>query len=908
MRRIKRPESRGRSIKVRRRSQPGKFWHLHAHSHYSVNDALSPVSQMVKTAVEHGQPALALTDHGNMGGAVQLYKAARKAGIAPFPGVEAYVTPSMDQLKAKRPQGEKIPRFHMCLVPFTTEGYQALVRLSSKSFTRERFYHKPHVEFSDFAEWAERGWTDGIAATTGCFFGIVQQAMASGNYDQAKWYVQSLAKWFPHLYVELQHHSIEHDGLHDDALVAYMAKLADETGLPCVITQDAHYCHEDEKPYHETLKQLVAYGDDLDDAVFPGDSFHLADEDWIRSHYPELIWRKGIEGLTDLLSKHTLQIPELEHYHYNVPAVTAGDAEDELADYCAQRLSGLGLDSDKYESRLDEELDVVEVTRMASYLLLVKEVCDWCNDHGVFFQTRGSASGSLICYLLGITQLDPLKWNLRYERFLSKDRTKPPDIDLDVEDTRRDDLIEWLRSRFNVCQIGTYATYSITHTGTQVGRGSLLVSFITKMRKQGLDVDHIESIYDLDEDTRGQLLALSSREVKKSTGTHAAGLVVTSTAEEFSRLVPTMLIPSSETTVTQYEMDDVEDLGLVKLDVLGLKTLTLMRRVIELIGGSVHEPLDWIPSKDKETFKALRRGDTVGLFQLEGHAMQKGCREMKVKSIEDIVVALALYRPATMSTGVKDSYINRRAKWEAPPQRHQILERNLSETHGLPVFQEQVVSILRDLGFSPEELTDFLKAVKASNKNIGDAGEVIHRYERQFLDLAKDAGWSDSDIQFAWQAIEGFAEYGFNRAHATGYGLTAYRMAYLKTHYPLEYAAALLEVWAGTQKEKHYVAAVREMGIRMLRPDVNVSGFSWTLDREKQAVRKGLLSIKGVGEKAAREISSKAPFESMEDLINRCDARAVNGGKDWHRDGTLKGVLEKLQDGGALRSLGVNKT
>lgn len=905
MRRIKRPERASRAIKVRRRPQGSRFWHLHAHSNYSVEDALSSVEDMVLTAAGHGQPALALTDHGNMGGAVQLYKGCKKAGIAPFPGIEAYVTPDIEKLKAKRPKGEKIPRYHMCLVPFTTEGYEALVRLTSKSHTRDRFHHKPHMDFSDFAEWAERGWTQGIAATTGCFFGIVQQAMAIGYADQAKWYTQTLAKWFPNLYVELQHHNIDHEGVHDDDLVVQMVTLADDLGLPCVITQDAHYCHPEEKTYHDTLKQLVAYGDDPDDAVFPGDSFHLADEDWVAGHYSEIVWRKGMAGLDDLLSKHRLQIPELEHYHYNVPKVTVEDADDELEGMAAEWCNDL---PPKYQDRLIEELDVVKASRMASYLLLVKEVCDWCRDQGVFFQTRGSASGSLICYLLGITQLDPLKWNLRYERFLSKDRTKPPDIDLDVEDTRRDDLISWLRSRFNVCQIGTYATYSITSTGYQSGRGSLLVSFISKLRKQGFDVDHIESIYDLDAETRSQLFALSDRGVRKSTGTHAAGLVVTSTKDEFERLVPTMLIPSSETTVTQYEMDDVEDLGLVKLDVLGLKTLSLMRRVVELTGHSIHDPLDWIPLRDRETFKALRRGDTVGVFQLEGQAIQKGCREMRVKSIEDIIVALALYRPATMSTGVKDAYVNRRAGWETAPARHEILERHLSETHGVPVFQEQVVSILRDLGFSPEELTEFLKAVKASNKNIGDAGEVIRRYEKQFLDAATDQGWSQSDIDFAWQAIEGFAEYGFNRAHATGYGLTAYQMAYLKTHYPLEYAAALLEVWAGTQKEKHYVAAVREMGVRMLRPDVNVSGFSWTLDREKNAVRKGLLSIKGVGEKAAREIAAKAPFESMDDLISRCDARAVNGGKDWHRDGTLKGVLAKLADGGALRSLGVSKT
>ena len=893
MRRIRKPSSTASRV-IRRPKPRDDFWHAHAHSNYSTKDALPSVKQMVDTAARHHQPALALTDHGNMSGSVQLYKHAKRRGITPFPGLEAYL-----KRDATNPD-EK--RYHVGLIAFTTEGYEALVKLSSKSHTRQRFHHKPQVDFTDFAEWSQRGWTDGIALTTGCFFGMVQQAIEDHGDESASWIIKTMAQWFPHLYVELQHHNIQHDNYDDDEMVSRLTAIADHLGLPTVITQDSHYCDPEEKPYHETLKRLVAYGDGIDDAVFPGDSFHLAHSQWVKSHYPEIIWRKGIDGLKDLYSKHSLVVPELEQYHYNVPAVTFGDPEVQLRDACKGWVKGK---SPRYRDRLEEELEVVEFTRMASYLLLVQEVTDWCNANGVFFQTRGSASGSLICYILGITQYDPLKWNLRYERFLSKDRTKPPDIDLDVEDTRRDDLIDWLRSKFNVCQIGTYSTFSLNADGPQAGRGSLLVSYVSKMRRLGQDVSHIQTAYDLDVNTREQLAALADRGVKRSPGTHAAGLVITSTREEFERIVPTMLIPSSETTVTQFEMDDVEDLGFVKLDVLGLKTLSLMRKTIELIGLSVHDPLDWIPLNDRETFKNLRRGNTDGVFQLEGYAAQKGCKEMKVKSVKDIVNLLALYRPATMSTGVKDSFINRMAGWESVPERHEHLTNNLKETYGLPVFQEQVVSILRDLGFTPDELTDFLKAVKASNKNIGNAGQVIERYHAKFLQQAEYHQWSQSDVQFAWQAIEGFSEYGFGRSHATGYGVTAYRMAYLKTHYPLEFATALLQVWAGTQKEKQYVLAVKEMGIRLMPPDVNVSGFSWSIDRKNDGIRKGLLSIKGVGERAAKEIAENAPYESLDNLISSCDARAVTGGKSWKKDGSLNGVLGKLAAAGALKSLGV---
>lgn len=896
-RRIKIPGLGERKIRIARRSH---FWHVHAHSHYSWNDALSPVRQMVETAYGHGQPALALTDHGNMGGSVQLYQECKQRNMAAFPGIEAYLTPDMESLKSKRDKGVKIPRYHVGMVAFTTEGYVALARLASRMHAQTNFHHKPHVTFSDFAEWSQNGWTDGIALTTGCYFGMVQQTLLE-DPARAERLVEALARWFPHIYVEFQHHNIDHDGVNDDDIIDALADIAGRVGLPVVITQDAHYCNPDEKPLHETLKRLVSWGEDEDDAVFPGDSFHLADEKFVMSHYSQESWETGIEGLQDLLSKHTLVIPELENYHYNVPLVTVGDPMDELMSVCMAAFSNITrYDIHYYQERYKEELDVIEFTRMASYLMLVREVTEWCNANGVFFQARGSAGGSLVCYLLGITQTDPLEWSLRYERFLSKDRTKPPDVDLDVEDDRREEMIEWLCSRFSVVQIGTYATYGVT---VEEGRGSLLVSYISRRRKSGKSVNHIKTIFDLPKEDQEALSNLSARGAKKSIGTHAAGLVVASSKEEIDRLVPTMLVPSSGTVVTQYEMDDVEALGLVKLDVLGLKQLRIVRRTIEMIGRNVHDGLDWIPLDDQLTFMMLRKEDTDGVFQLEGWTNRKGCREMRVNSIKDIIALVALFRPATIHTGVKDVYVRRRNGKEKGPRRHPILNKHLDETHGVPVFQEQVISILRDLGFTPEELTEFLKAVKASNKNIGGAGLVVARYQSRFRLAAMDHGWTDADYAFAWDAIEGFAEYGFNRAHATQYGLTAYRSAFLKCHHPLEHTTAVLEAWAGTPKEPQYIRMARERGIRLLKPDVNISRFTWTIDRSKRAIRRGLLSIKGVGEVAAKEITYNAPFTSMDDLISKCDARKVNGGKQWDEDETLKGVLAKLQDAGALKSL-----
>lgn len=895
MKKIKLPAEPRRIRLPRARS---RFFHLHAHSRFSVKDALPSVEDMVTTAVENNQPGLALTDHGNMAGSVQLYIHARERGIAPFPGVEAYL---------KRDVTIKDdPRFHVGLVAFGSQGYEALVKLSSKSHMRTNFHHKPHVDFADFAEWSERGWTNEIALTTGCFFGMVIQTLLSQGEDAAEWLIKTLATWFPRTYVELQNHNIDHgNGVVDDDIVAALVSIAARVGLPVVITQDAHYCSMNDKPVHETLKRLISWSDDADDAVFPGDSFHLASEGWMRAHYSEGVWNQGLEGLGDLLNRNSLVIPELENYHYNVPIVTAGDPLEELRGECVHQLTygRSGLDTNRYWDRFNEELDVVKATNMAGYLMLNAYLCDWMSEEGIFYQARGSASGSLLCWLLGITQFDPIKEGLRYERFLSKDRTKPPDIDLDVEDSRRSEVIDWLGQRFNVCQIGTWSEFSVHH---DTGRGSLLVNYLSRMRKSGVDpayVNSIKNLFDLPKDDQRELLALGEKESFSSYGTHAGGLVITSTREEFERLVPTMLVASSDTRVTQYDGDDIEELGLLKEDILGQQSLSTLRRAVELTGRDVRDGWEWIPINDKETFRAIRQQRVEGVFQLEGYACRMGCKEMRVKSLKDVIHLVALYRPATMDTGVKDVYIQRLAGWEKVPVRHDILNKHLKETYGVPVLQDQVIAILRDIGFTPDDLTAFLKAVKASNENIGNAAEVIRGYQEMFVELAEESGFSDRDINFTWDAIQGFSKYGFNKAHATAYGHRAYYMAYLKVHHPLEFHAALLQTHAGTPKEKDYILATRDAGIPMLGPDVNISGPTWSIDHDRGAIRKGLVSIKGVGIKAANEIARHAPFTDLDDLISRCDARAVNGGKSYQRYGTLNGVLKKLEDAKALKGV-----
>lgn len=867
-------------------------WNLHVHSRFSNNDALPTVESIVTTVRGYGQKAIGLTDHGNMAGSVQLYKHAKLHGLLPFPGTELYVVPDRGDKKAKR--------HHMCAVAFTTKGYSNLARLSS--LTHRNFYHKPLIDHSDLAELAQAGMLEGIAATSGCYFGLISQAVVKGDEFAATQLMQTYDSWFDRFYVELQNHNIDHDdGWTDDMLADNLWSLARQIGIPCVVTQDSHYCHEEEKDTHDTLKRLVAFGPDPDDAVFPGDGFHLADRSWFRLHHSAQRYAAGVEGLDDLVAAHDLSIPQLDSYHYNIP-FTVADPQAELLRRCNAALTRRKLGT-KYDERLAEELSIITDTGMAGYLILVAEVTDWCRENRIFYQARGSASGSVVCWLLGITQADPLKWGLDFTRFISRDRTKPPDIDLDVEHTSRGELIEWLSMRFSVCQIGTWLEYSL-HDEGEGAKGSLRVKYFAAASRRG---DTIKTWDEVPEADKASLYRLGEAKPFSSYGVHAAGLVVTTNEDEMHDLIPTMKVASSQTQVTQYEMNDVEALGLVKLDVLGLKTLTVLHRTMDNLGRDVFDGLDWIELTDAKTYREISKGRTSGVFQLEGGSARFGVKELKPTKISDVIAAMALFRPAPMNSGATASYIARKHRKEENRSRHEVIDKNTKATYGILLFQEQVISILRDMGMDPDSLTRFLKAVKASNSNIGDAGKVIEGYREWFWETAVDLGMSKADLEWLWESMTGFAAYGFNQAHSTAYGITAYRCAYLATHHPLEFFAALLSVAAGSPKERDYVVEARKRGLRVVRADVAVSGLTYAVDHKRQRIVRGLTSIKGIGESVAHEIVSKRPeggFASLTQMCELVDQRKVSGAKAYLKDkDTSVGKIGVLHEYGALESV-----
>lgn len=911
-----------KKVKAKKRSA---FFHAHTHSEYSALDAISTVEDLVVKSVKMKQPAIALTDHGNMGGVVQGYQSAAKHGIQFFPGIESYLTaePITDDKK------QKLERFHLGLLALNEDGYKELIALSSLAHTRPRFNRFPRFDLNDFAQFQ----TENIAVMTGCYFGLVQQTLVKKGYKAAKRIVEMYAKWYPNTFVEIQNHNIDHaeqwegdpremvyatDGDIADALV----NIAGEVGLPVMATQDAHYCNSNQKVAHELMKRMVYRGGDGVNE-FPGDSFHLASTEWVKEHHTEEHWELVEEGAQQLLDLHDLTLPPLDNYRPRVPTVKK-KPQRWLEREFWKRLEVMKEDGvlvkpwAKYVKQGKHELDVIGQLGHAGYFSVIQTVVDYCNDKHYCVEARGSANGSLVCYALGITSIDPLEFGLTFERFLSLDRKKPPDVDLDIEDVARPDVMEFVDRQFGSRQIGTFQQLGARDTDD---KGNLLVTYNSYLRdkignekfvpRYGRGIETIREVAQVSVKDYKGLRRLSKLKVKRSYGVHPAGVLLNGDDLKINDYVPTMLVASSNTIVTQFDGDDVEKFGLTKMDLLGQRTLTTMRRTQELIGREDPTDFKWIPRNDKQTVRYLTKGNTEnGVFQFEGYSMARGARALKIRSTMDCVLAGALFRPACIESGVTDTYINRRhnpSLREDIEYPHPAFEEVLKETNGVVLFQEQVLAIMRKLGLDYEGINTFFAIVKDSGKgatarNIERAKEV----RKTWQGICDRNGIDDPDA--AWHYIEGYTKYGFNKAHSSGYGVRSYRVAYLKVHYPLEFHAALLESWAGKPKEKIYIREARARDIRLLSADVNISGANWTIDEKRGAIRRGLSSIKGIGAAAANDIAANAPYDSLEDMIERCSNRTCAGGPLFLKEGKFSGNLEKLKEAGALSSLGYGRS
>jgi len=881
------------------------FTHLHVHTEYSLLDGMCRIPQLVTRAKELGMNSLALTDHGVMYGAIQFYLAAKEAGIKPIIGCEVYV--AQDSRFGRNASDKN--RYHLVLLAKNQAGYRNLIQLTTKAHL-EGFYYRPRLDKELLEQYPQ-----GLIALSACIAGEVPHLILEGRLDEAKkaalWYKQT----FSDFYLEIQRQPIPELEQINQGLIA----ISTELDIPLVATNDVHYVNQEDASAHDLLLCIGTNSSINDDkrVKMAGDYFYLKSPQEMAELYhdiPQAVENTGLiaEMCNLKLEFGRLYLPEIE-----LPEEKTADQF--LAGLCYEGLPRCySTPTPEIRQRLEYELDVIKKTQFASYFLVVWDIISFTKEHGILFGVRGSAAASLVLHCLGITEVDPIENKLVFERFLNVERQELPDIDLDFEDERREEVIFYVSQKYgqdHVAQIITFGTLGARAALRDVGRAlgmpygdvdrvARLVPFALGMTlARALDENsELKSIYY--EDTVVRNLIDSARRVEgvaRHASTHAAGIVIS--REPLTRYVPLQRAnkASDEAAVmTQFTMEDVARIGLLKMDFLGLANLTILGKAKEIIyqNRGIDVDLHHIPMDDAKTFELLSSGQTAGVFQLEGTGMRRYIKELKPTAFSDIAAMVALYRPGPMEhipTFIKAKDDPKSIRYPDP-----TLSSILEETYGVIVYQEQVLFIVQALaGYSLGEADIFRKAM---GKKIP---EVMKKERRNFSAGAKRRKYSAELADEVFALIEPFAGYAFNKAHAFSYALIAYQTAYLKANYPAEYITAWLITNTGQpEKVASAVAECRRLGIIVLLPDINRSQASFSIEQDDNhalAIRFGLTAIKNVGLVAMETIIAErgrgGDFQSIEDLCRRCDLRGVN-----------KRVMESLVKTGAMESLGSRGT
>jgi len=883
-----------------------KFVHLHVHSEYSLLDGLSSCQELAERAVELGMPALALTDHGTMYGAVQFYKACRKAGIKPIIGMETYVAP-----RGRRDRDAKLDRqpHHLVLLAQNDTGYHNLMRLATIA-QLEGFYYKPRVDRKVLAEHA-----DGLIILSGCGSSEVSRLLRDGRIEEARRVIAWYRDIFPgRYYLEIQEHDIPELTQVNRHLVA----LAREFDLPLVATNDVHYAHRKDAAIHDVLL-CIQTGKTVTEPQrmrMNGDSYYLRSGEEMAALFPEVP-----EALANTVRIAEMCQVELEFGNYHLPLfqVPEGyDAQSYLRYLCEEGLRRkYAVITPRERERLDYELDIIHQMGFDTYFLIVWDLCRFSAERGIWWNVRGSGASSIVAYSLDITNLEPLQHGLIFERFLNLGRVSMPDIDLDYPDDQRDQLIRYTIEKYGqeqVAQIITFGTMgakaAIRDTGraldyplSEVDRIARLVPTGPKVKlKSALaQVPELREAYENEEHVRR--LIDTARGVEgniRHASTHAAGVIVSDVPlVEYTPLnrPPRGGEGSEIGVVTQYAMEELDELGLLKIDFLGLSTLTVMRRACELIHRRHDADLNLnnIPTSDPVTYDLLSRGDVMGVFQVEGAGMRRTLMKMQPSKFDHIIAAISLYRPGPME--YIDDYIDRLHGEKPVEYRHPSLEQILQETYGIVVYQEQIIRLLTDVaGYSAGEADLVRRAVGKKKK------KALLEHRVGFVSGAVEhSGLSRETAETIFDDIEYFARYGFNKSHAADYAVLTCQTAYLKAKYPVEYMTALLSVERhNTEKVGLLIAECHRMGIKVLPPDINHSGLDFTIEEQPNgavAIRFGMGAIKNVGEGPVEVIlaarQDKGAFRDLDDFCRRVDLRQVN-----------RRALESLIKVGVLRSFG----
>ncbi|MGD9896867.1 MAG: DNA polymerase III subunit alpha [Candidatus Methylacidiphilaceae bacterium] len=853
------------------------FVHLHVHSDYSLLDATCRIPQIVQAARDAAMPAVALTDHGNLFGAIEFYKACRSAGIRPILGYEAYLARESRFVR----KGGQAGTSHMTLLVRNQEGYHNLLRLATAAYL-EGFYYKPRIDRDLLREHGR-----GLIGTSGCLKGEIPQRLLEGDVDGARQAIETLASCFEPgcFYLEIQNH-----GLPEEAVVREkLAELSGEFGLPLVATNDVHYIERDDAAAHDALLCI-------------GTGARLSDSSRKRYGAPEFFF-KPAEEMARLFPDHpdalanSVRIAESCHLEIELggtrypsfPPPAGKSQAEHLRNLCEKGLKArYGKPGEELRRRLDYELGVIEKTGFVSYFLIVWDFIDYAKRQGIpVGPGRGSAAGSLVAYALGITDIDPIRYGLVFERFLNPERISPPDIDIDFCYNRRPEVIQYVREKYgagSVAQIITFGTLGAKMAvrdvarvfGLSYGQADRLAKMIPTDPSMTLEralreSPDLRAESEHDEDAR-EVLRLAQRleGLARQPGVHAAGVVIA--PADLVHFVPLARGEQGE-TVTQWSMEPLADIGLLKMDFLGLKTLTVIADALSAIQqtGLSLKPGS-IPLDDPATYDLLSAGKTVGIFQLESPGMLDLCRRLKPRNIEDVIALVALYRPGPMEN--IPAYADRKLGKIPIEYAHPLLEPILKETYGVMIYQEQVMQAASILAGYSLGQADLLRRAMGKKKP-----EEMRTHRELFV----RGCWEKNRIPEEqagriFDTLEKFAGYGFNKAHSACYGLLAYQTAYLKAHYPVFFLSALLSNEMGdSDKVASLVAEAGRMGIPILRPDVNRSDARFTV--EGGGIRWGLAAIKNVGVGAADALVQarrQKDFSSLSDLCLRTTGRAVN--------------------------------
>ena len=884
------------------------FAHLHVHTEYSLLDGSNKIKEYVEKIKALGMTAGAITDHGVMYGVIDFYKAAREAGINPVLGCEVYVAPG-SRLDREMVHGED-RYYHLVLLAENNTGYSNLMKIVSKGFV-EGYYYKPRVDMEVLEKYHE-----GIIALSACLAGEVQRNLVRGMYEEAKEVAYRYERCFGkgNFFLELQDHGIPEQKLVNQQLL----RMSQETGIELVATNDVHYTNaEDAKPHDillclQTGKKLA----DEDRMRYEGGQYYVKSEEEMKSLFPYAL--QALENTQKIADRCHV---EIEFGHTKVPHFEVPEGYDSwtyLNKLCHEGLDKrYGADAPKYLQKLDDELAVIKNMGYVDYFLIVWDFIHYAREHDIMVGPgRGSAAGSLVSYTTGITDIDPVRYNLIFERFLNPERVSMPDIDVDFCFERRQEVIDYVVEKYGkdcVTQIVTFGTLAARGVIRDVGRVmDLPYNFVDTIAKAipnelGITIDkalvmnpELRGMYESDESVK-KLIDMSRRleGLPRHTSMHAAGVVISQ--KPMDEYVP-LSRASDGTITTQFTMTTIEELGLLKMDFLGLRTLTVIQNAVRLAEKSSGKKIDMnaIDYNDKKVLDSLGTGKTDGVFQLESAGMKNFMKELKPQSLEDVIAGISLYRPGPMD--FIPAYIKGKDHPESITYDCPELEPILAPTYGCIVYQEQVMQIVRDLAGYTWGRSDLVRRAMSKKK-----GKVMEQERKNFVYGNPEEnvpgciarGIDEKVANKIYDNMIDFAKYAFNKSHAAAYAVVAYQTAYLKYYYPVEFMAALMtSVLDNTSKVSEYIYTCRQMGIAILPPDINEGegGFSVS----GQAIRYGLSAIKSIGrpviDAIVEERKIRGPFTTLKDFITRLSGREVN-----------KRTIENFIKAGALDGLEGNR-